>query len=168
MERTDLHGTFYDTPPPEHHCRLPMEAEQWPDGYAPKYWECGVCGQGYDIDYSQNRWTGWWSLSTEIDAVRGTDEYGHGYIKCAWQEWHDCPPSLTFKPRKPNNLGVSGIGFAHPNPSPRPDYMPPLPQPLIPAKQTWKSKTTPLLPERLDEALEPRRRGWVEKILGRS
>ena len=128
FEFATLHGTFTDFPPRKHECRLPHDADDWPPHdpeNRPTHWTCNDCGQVYKIEYTG--WTGWWSPDTTFDAERGEGEFGMPTIFCQWETWHDCMPNVTFRPRKPNNLGVSGISMADPFPGKRPEWLPPLP-----------------------------------------
>lgn len=62
------------------------------------------------------QWTGWWASS---------------YRNPGADEWIDCTPNVTMTPlRKDPNRKYGSIGFDHPRPGPRPEWLPPLPQPL--------------------------------------
>lgn len=138
FEHSTTYGTFTDFSPPKHKCRIPYYAEEWPPHdpkNRPTHWTCNDCGQVYSIEYTG--WTGWWSPDTDFDTEEGTDEHGHPVIRCMWETWVDCPPTVTFVPRKPNNLGCSGYGSADPFPGNRPEWLPPLPvnrRPYVSAK----------------------------------
>lgn len=172
-------GTFYiEEEPPKHRCLLPVDEEQWPDGFNPDYWECSVCSQVYSITISA--WTGWWSLDTDVDTERGTNDQGFPTIFCKWETYVDCPPNILFEPLKPNNTGTSGIHVSHPNPGPRPDWLPPLPQNRRLAKQRWTTSTGPSRREEKEAlreiaSLEKNAKSnlpeanlpWIDRIFGR-
>lgn len=153
-------GVFYENRVPDRHkCNLPTAKMYWPLGYAPVAWTCSTCDQVYLIEYSA--WTGWWAPEFGMDELvelRG----GAQVLLCAWQTWTDCPPNITFCPRISNLLKVRSTLFTHPNPGPRPSYLPPLPQPRKP----YGDYERVVLPEKTQAALEPRRRSFVAKMLG--
>ncbi len=161
-------GVFFENEAPKpHQCNLPTMEKYWPLGFEPAAWQCSECKQVYEITY--DAWTGWWSPDMDEDVESGNDQYGRRVIYCRWQTWTECPPNIRFMPRKPNLLNVSAIIVDHPNPGPRPLWLPPLPQPRRPYGDAVEGplKTFLGVSAKTQEELGPRRTSWVKKVLGR-
>src|SRR6478735_5749066 len=121
-----MSGVWLEHPTPPHFCKFPEGLADWPSILPSTFWHCLECGTEWQV--SVDPWTGWWSPDTTMDA-----EVGFGIIKCKWETWTDCPPNVSMQ-----RIGADGLpegthySFAHPNPGPRPDDLPPLPQPRRP------------------------------------